>query len=68
MKETPSETASQLLSDTNAHFQVMFETQKSTFESIKMKVDSMDNTYDKRISNLEAIITPLLSQEKEEMT
>lgn len=68
LKEAPSESASQLLSDTNAHFQVMFETQKSTFESIRMKVDSMDNTYDKRISNLEAIVTPLLSQDKEELT
>jgi len=26
-----------------------------------MKVDSMDNTYDKRLANLEAVVTPLLS-------
>jgi hypothetical protein len=42
----------------------MFETQKSNFESIKMKVDSMDNTYDKRISNLEAVITPLIADQQ----
>jgi hypothetical protein len=30
-----------------------------------MKVDSMDNTYDKRISNLEAVITPLLSETRD---
>ena len=30
-----------------------------------MKVDSMDNTYDKRISNLEAVITPLLSEPRD---
>jgi len=52
----------QMLADLNSHFQLMFETQKSNFESMKMKVDSMDNTYDKRISNLEAVITPLLSE------
>jgi predicted RNase H-like nuclease (RuvC/YqgF family) len=27
------------------------------------KVDSMDNSYDKRISNLEALVTPLIAQE-----
>jgi hypothetical protein len=26
------------------------------------KVDSMDNTYDKRLSNLEAVVTPLLQE------
>lgn len=46
----------------------MFETQKSNFESIKMKVDSMDNTYDKRISNLEAVVTPLLQENKTDLT
>lgn len=62
-----STNAEQMVSDLNSHFQLMFETQKSNFESIKMKVDSMDNTYDKRISNLEAVITPLLSDSKEQL-
>ena len=35
---------------------------KNQMNCLKAKVDSMDNTYDKRISNLEAVITPLLAQ------
>lgn len=29
---------------------------------LKSKVDSMYNSYDKRISNLEAVVTPLIAE------
>ncbi|CDW82019.1 UNKNOWN [Stylonychia lemnae] len=37
---------------------------KSKLDLLLTKVDSMDNSYDKRISNLEAVVTPILAQEK----
>lgn len=48
----------------HSHFTVMFETLKSNHESLQMKVDSMDNTYDKRISNMEVVITPMLADQR----
>jgi hypothetical protein len=35
---------------------------KSKIDLLMSKVDSMDNTYDKRLSNLEAVVTPLLQE------
>ena len=35
---------------------------KNKWDCLKSKVDSMDNLYEKRISNLEAIIAPLLTE------
>ncbi len=37
------------------------QTVKNSQNCLKAKVDSMDNSYDKRISNLEAVITPVLA-------
>ena len=34
---------------------------RSKLEHLLTKVDSMDNCYDKRLANLEAVVTPLLS-------
>lgn len=44
---------------------------KQKFDMNLTKVDSMDLSYDKRISNLEAVITPLITkatQEKESVS
>lgn len=48
-------------SEISNHVDETLKTQKSLVDTLKMKVDSMDNTYDKRLSNLEAVVTPLLS-------
>jgi hypothetical protein len=34
---------------------------KNQMNYLRSKVDSMDNSYDKRISNLEAVVTPLIA-------
>ena len=33
---------------------------RSQIDLLKPRVEAMDNTYDKRVSNLEAVVTPLL--------
>lgn len=37
---------------------------KSKLDLLLAKVDSMDNSYDKRVSNLEAVVTPLIASDK----
>lgn len=37
---------------------------KSKLDLLNIKVDSMDNTYDKRLANLEAVVTPLIAAER----
>lgn len=34
---------------------------KAKFDLLLTKVDSMDNSYDKRISNLEALVAPIIA-------
>eukprot|EP00347_Sterkiella_histriomuscorum_P013580 403364170 len=64
----PSPNNSQIVQTELASFKAQFSDQlhffKSKLDVLLQKVDSMDNSYDKRISNLEAVVTPLISQER----
>ena len=54
-------TPKDLLAAFKSQIQDQLHSHRSKLEHLLAKVDSMDNCYDKRLANLEAVVTPLVS-------